>query len=110
MRDGLILTDVTIYIVNKCNNLIHVTLKDEAEDIKKQLEAPTCNQVALASLQQQVKELEQQAQEVKKLEQQKEWDEYYMKIACLAALRSKDPSTPVRLVQHIGIIYMYCTL
>ena len=23
------------------------------------------------------------------------WDEYYMKIACLAALRSKDPSTPV---------------
>ena len=25
----------------------------------------------------------------------KAWDEYYMKIACLAALRSKDPSTPV---------------
>ena len=23
------------------------------------------------------------------------WNEYYMKIACLAALRSKDPSTPV---------------
>ena len=23
------------------------------------------------------------------------WDVYYMKIACLAALRSKDPSTPV---------------
>ena len=23
------------------------------------------------------------------------WDDYYMKIACLAALRSKDPSTPV---------------
>ncbi|XP_019860882.1 PREDICTED: uncharacterized protein LOC109589210 isoform X1 [Amphimedon queenslandica] len=26
---------------------------------------------------------------------QREWDEYYMKIACLAALRSKDPRTPV---------------
>ena len=25
----------------------------------------------------------------------KAWDEYYMKLACLAALRSKDPSTPV---------------
>ena len=25
----------------------------------------------------------------------KEWDEYYMKIACLAACRSKDPRTPV---------------
>ena len=25
----------------------------------------------------------------------KQWDEYYMKIACLAALRSKDPRTPV---------------
>ena len=24
-----------------------------------------------------------------------DWDEYCMKIACLAALRSKDPSTPV---------------
>ena len=24
-----------------------------------------------------------------------QWDEYYMKIACLAALRSKDPRTPV---------------
>ena len=29
-----------------------------------------------------------------------EWDRYYMKIACLAALRSKDPSTPVRLVHY----------
>ena len=32
-------------------------------------------------------------QEVRVLES--EWDEYHMKIACLAALRSKDPSTPV---------------
>ena len=28
------------------------------------------------------------------------WDVYYMKIACLVALRSKDPSTPVRLVLY----------
>ena len=25
-----------------------------------------------------------------------EWDEYFMGVACLAALRSKDPRTPVR--------------
>ena len=69
-------------------------IKDEAE----QLEASTCKPEALASLQQQVKELEQKAQQAKELEkqaQQNEWDEYYMKIACLAALRSKDPKTPV---------------
>ena len=36
--------------------------------------------------------------DVKKLKQKvlkSEWDEYYMKIACLTALRSKDPRTPV---------------
>ena len=25
-----------------------------------------------------------------------DWDEYFMSVACLAALRSKDPRTPVR--------------
>ena len=25
-----------------------------------------------------------------------DWDEYFMNVACLAALRSKDPKTPVR--------------
>ena len=25
-----------------------------------------------------------------------DWDEYFMNVACLAALRSKDPRTPVR--------------
>ena len=34
-------------------------------------------------------------QEEEKLERIRQWEEYYMKIACLAALRSKDPSTPV---------------
>ena len=64
------------------------SIKEGAEKIQRQLEAPTCTQVALAKLQEDAKELEQQAQ-------QKEWDEYYMKIACLAALRSKDPRKPV---------------
>ena len=36
-------------------------------------------------------------QDEDKMQQNEEWDVYYMKIACLAALRSKDPSTPVRL-------------
>ena len=43
---------------------------------------------SLDSLQKEAKELEQAAQQI-------EWDKYYMKIACLVALRSKDPSTPV---------------
>ena len=38
-------------------------------------------------IQEKAREIEEQAT--------KAWDEYYMKIACLAALRSKDPSTPV---------------
>ena len=46
-------------------------------------------------IQQQIKEIQCEAKEVEQQAQQIEWDEYYMKIACLAALRSKDPSTPV---------------
>ena len=65
-----------------------IEIKNEAKKIKKQLEEPTCNREIFASLQQEANKLEQRAQ-------QKEWDEYYMKIACLAALRSKDPKTPV---------------
>ena len=34
---------------------------------------------------------------IDKAQKETEWDEYYMKIACLAALRSKDPRTPVSL-------------
>ena len=80
--------------------LIHQQMKQikEIKDEAEKLEALTSKPVALASLQKQVKELEQKAQQAKELEkqaQQKEWDEYYMKIACLAALRSKDPKTPV---------------
>ena len=39
-------------------------------------------------IQHEVTEVEQNAHRIL-------WDEYYMKLACLAALRSKDPSTPV---------------
>ena len=60
-------------------------IKNKAKDI--QLKA--CDkEVVLDSLQEEAKKVEQQAQ-------QKEWDKHYMKIACLAALRSKDPKTPV---------------
>ena len=69
-------------------------IKEEAKEIQSEARK---KEVALDSLQQKAKQVEQQAQ-------QKEWDEYYMMIACLAALRSKDPKTPVSLVQHIGII------
>ena len=42
-------------------------------------------------IQEQIKVVQKQA----KMEERRKWDEYYMKIACLAAQRSKDPSTPV---------------
>ena len=32
------------------------------------------------------------------------WDEYYMKLACLAALRSKDPKTPVSSLTALHLI------
>ena len=42
-------------------------------------------------IQEQIKMVQRQA----KMAERRQWDEYYMKIACLAAQRSKDPSTPV---------------
>ena len=76
----------------------------EIKNKAKGIQLKACDkEVVLDSLQQEAKKVEQQAQ-------QKEWDEYYMGIACLAALRSKDPKTPVSLMQHIEIIYMYYTL
>ena len=44
-------------------------------------------QTQMEWIQEKAREIEEQAT--------KAWDEYYMKIACLAAQRSKDPSTPV---------------
>ena len=32
-----------------------------------------------------------------------DWDEYFMGVACLAALRSKDPRTPVRYYHHYTV-------
>ena len=32
-----------------------------------------------------------------------EWDEYFMGVACLAALRSKDPRTPVRYCHYYAV-------
>ena len=51
--------------------------QQQVESIKSQME----------TIQEKAKLIENQAT--------KAWDEYYMNIACLAALRSKDPSTPV---------------
>ena len=45
-----------------------------------------------------IKSIQQQAKSIKiqaKCAERRQWDVYYMKIACLAALRSKDPKTPV---------------
>ena len=60
------------------NEIIQQKLEQQlVDDIQTQME----------SIQEKAKLIENQAT--------KAWDEYYMKIACLAALRSKDPSTPV---------------
>ena len=32
-----------------------------------------------------------------------DWDEYFMSVACLAALRSKDPRTPVRYCHYYTV-------
>ena len=45
-------------------------------------------------IQNQMQWIQEQAKSLGR-QKQKQWDEYYMKIACLTALRSKDPRTPV---------------
>ena len=52
-------------------------IQNAVEDVNKELEK--------------IKERVQSSLHLKEIQ----WDEYYMKIACLAALRSKDPRTPV---------------
>ena len=49
---------------------------------------------------QQIEDLENKMQQI----QNEMWDEYYMKIACLAALRSKDPRTPVSSITTLHLI------
>ena len=56
--------------------------QEESQSIKKDI---------IGIIQEQIKVVQRQA----KMAQRRQWDEYYMKIACLAAQRSKDPSTPV---------------
>ena len=45
-------------------------------------------------IQKQMQWIQEQAKSLGR-QKQRQWDEYYMKIACLTALRSKDPRTPV---------------
>ena len=65
----------------------------------KALQEAQLHEIKLKIIEKQMQKMKQIKDEAehKQMEQaqQKEWDEYYMKIACLAALRSKDPSTPV---------------
>ena len=62
-------------------------INQQGEVIKAQLLAQEI-QHKIQRIQHEVTEVEQKAHRIL-------WDEYYMKLACLAALRSKDPSTPV---------------
>ena len=62
-------------------------INKQGEVIKAQLLAQEI-QHKIQHIQREVTEVEQKAHMIL-------WDEYYMKLACLAALRSKDPSTPV---------------
>ena len=62
-------------------------INQQGEVIKAQLLAQEI-QHKIQRIQHEVTEVEQNAHRIL-------WDEYYMKLACLAALRSKDPSTPV---------------
>ncbi|XP_019859232.1 PREDICTED: uncharacterized protein LOC109587434 [Amphimedon queenslandica] len=68
-------------------------IKEKAETAKTRV----ADAESSPNLEKEVQELEKIKAEAKVVEQEanEEWDEYYMNIACLAALRSKDPSTPV---------------
>ena len=77
-------------------------LKSEAHDVKEILE--TLKLLMENDKEEIVKEvtekgiiskIKEKAQDFRRKRRRK-WDEYYMKIACLAALRSKDPRRPVR--------------
>ena len=67
-------------------NMIRM-INQQGKVIKAQLLAQEI-QHKIQRIQHEVTEVEQKAHRIL-------WDEYYMKLACLAALRSKDPSTPV---------------
>ena len=64
-------------------------LKTEARDVKEKLKPKD------ASQEDKIMQIQAEAKEFN-IKRRSKWDEYYMKIACLAALRSKDPKTPVR--------------
>ena len=72
-------------------------LKSEAHDVKETLKLRTENVKRIlkeATEKDTILRIQAEVREFK-IKRSRQWDEYYMKIACLAALRSKDPSTPV---------------
>ena len=67
-------------------------LEKEQKKIEQEPQTHTkCRKEHVQWIQEQIKVVQRQA----KMAERRQWDEYYMKIACLAARRSKDPSTPV---------------
>ena len=73
-------------------------LKEMADEITSLLqELPTEDEETACEI---IHEIQEKLQEVKKIMQPEvdviyDWDQYFMSIACLAALRSKDPRVPV---------------
>ena len=84
--------NILIQVQEEFQNTMHevqqkmLIIKKETERNARELDAQL-----IESIQQQTKSIKIQA----KCAERRQWDEYYMKIACLAALRSKDPKTPV---------------
>ncbi|XP_019859230.1 PREDICTED: uncharacterized protein LOC109587432 [Amphimedon queenslandica] len=83
-----LLKGVKLLTEEEIKSLLEVIAGKSGDDKKELLEA-------VKSLTENEMEIMQDQAKSIKLERIRQWEEYYMNIACLAALRSKDPSTPV---------------
>ena len=68
----------------------------ELKELSKALSTEDARELPLLTedIKDSIKKIQDEAKKFK-LERRRHWDDYYMKIACLAASRSKDPSTAV---------------
>ena len=71
------------------------SLLSSIKDIKNKLIKHKNNKTKVTEEDKDIKEIQETAKKQKQKLPESDWDKYYMKIACLAALRSKDPRTPV---------------
>ena len=84
----------------KLDDIQDITLSEQADKeemrrmINKQGEVIKA-QLLAQEIQHKIQRIQHEATEVEQKAHRILWDEYYMKLACLTALRSKDPSTPV---------------